>query len=109
MRMGGCSWLPGAVPPVTHTHALFAEQSQSLPNNLVASSGHILGPERAICGGDYFSSEAARRHGSAVYWGCFFYPRVLQAEGGRICRWLPARKRGWRAKPSLANTVPLPI
>jgi len=45
------------VPPVTHTHALFAAQSQSIPNNLVASSGHILVPERAICGGDYFASE----------------------------------------------------
>jgi hypothetical protein len=27
---------------VTHTHALFAEQSQSIPNNLVASSGHAM-------------------------------------------------------------------
>jgi outer membrane protein assembly factor BamB len=42
------------VPPVTHTHALFAEESQSIPNNLVALSGHILGPERAICGGDFW-------------------------------------------------------
>jgi hypothetical protein len=46
---------------VTHTHALFAAQSQSIRDNLVASSGHILGPDRAICGGDYFPSEAARR------------------------------------------------
>jgi len=28
------------VPPVTHTHALFAEQSQSIRDNLVALSGH---------------------------------------------------------------------
>src|SRR6267378_3194378 len=27
---------PGAVPPVTHTHALFAEESQSIRDNLVA-------------------------------------------------------------------------
>jgi hypothetical protein len=54
------------VPPVTHTHALFAEESQSIRDNLVASSGHILGPERAICGGDYFPTEAARRHGFAA-------------------------------------------
>jgi hypothetical protein len=49
------------VPPVTHTHALFAEESQSIPNNLVASASHILGPERAICGGDYFPSEPAKQ------------------------------------------------
>jgi hypothetical protein len=43
------------VPPVTHTHALFAAQSQSIPNNLVALFGpqpsmELLGPKRAICG-----------------------------------------------------------
>src|ERR1700719_1002541 len=37
--MSGCSWLPGAVPPVTHTDALFAEQSQSILDNLVARRG----------------------------------------------------------------------
>jgi hypothetical protein len=61
---------------VTHTHALFVEESQSIPNNLVASSGHILGPERAICGGDYFPSEAARRHGSAAVLALPFLTRA---------------------------------
>jgi hypothetical protein len=41
---------PAAVPPVTHTHALFAEQSQSIRDNLVACratlSVELLGPER---------------------------------------------------------------
>src|SRR5215472_12663003 len=37
MRMGGVSWLTrGLLPPVTHTHALFADQSHSIPDNLVA-------------------------------------------------------------------------
>jgi hypothetical protein len=31
------------VPPVTHTHALFADQSHSIPDNLVA----LLGDSRA--------------------------------------------------------------
>jgi hypothetical protein len=34
----------GGVPPVTHTHALFAEQSQSIPNNLVA----LFGPQPSM-------------------------------------------------------------
>jgi hypothetical protein len=66
------------VPPVTHTHALFAAQSQSIPNNLVAS-GHILGAERAICGGDYFPSEAVRRHGSAAVLALPFLTRARAA------------------------------
>src|SRR5215472_11698075 len=41
MRMGGFSWLTRRpLPPVTHTHALFAGQSHSIPDNLVALLGH---------------------------------------------------------------------
>jgi hypothetical protein len=41
------------VPPVTHTHALFAEQSHSIPDNLVALLGYSRAwncsdPERLI-------------------------------------------------------------
>jgi hypothetical protein len=40
---------PGAVPPVTHTHALFANQSQSILDNLVALLGlDLLGPRTVI-------------------------------------------------------------
>src|SRR5215469_15016289 len=54
MRMGGFSWLTRRpLPPVTHTHALFANQSHSIPDNLVALLGHsrawnCSGPERMI-------------------------------------------------------------
>src|SRR5215472_2593754 len=42
MRMGRVSWLTQQrVPPVTHTHALFAGQSHSIPDNLVALSGAV--------------------------------------------------------------------
>src|SRR6516162_8231151 len=41
MRMGGFSRLTRRrVPLVTHTHALFAGQSHSIPDNLVALLGH---------------------------------------------------------------------
>src|SRR6516165_5822812 len=44
MRMGGFSRLTRRrVPPVTHTDALFAGQSHSIPDNLVA----LLGTSRA--------------------------------------------------------------
>src|SRR5215813_3583972 len=44
MRMGGVSRSTRRrVPPVTHTHALFAGQSHSIPDNLVA----LLGTSRA--------------------------------------------------------------
>jgi hypothetical protein len=41
------------VPPVTHTHALFADQSHSIPDNLVALLGYsrawnCSAPERLI-------------------------------------------------------------
>src|SRR5215471_9667018 len=54
MRMGGCSWLTRRpLPPVTHTHPLFADQSHSIPDNLVALLRHsrawnCSGPERMI-------------------------------------------------------------
>jgi hypothetical protein len=31
---------PATVPPVTHTHALLADQSHSIPDNLVALLGY---------------------------------------------------------------------
>src|SRR5215467_9144491 len=41
MRMGGFSWLTRRpLPPVTHTDALFAGQSHSIPDNLLALLGH---------------------------------------------------------------------
>src|SRR5215468_12759548 len=41
MRMGGSpGWTRRLLPPVTHTHALFAGQSHSIPDNLVALLGH---------------------------------------------------------------------
>jgi hypothetical protein len=46
----------------------------------VVSSGHILGPERAICGGDYFPSEAARRHGSAAVLALPFLTRARRTQ-----------------------------
>src|SRR5271169_517359 len=68
MRMGEFSWLTGGVPPVTHTHALFAEQSQSIPNNLVALFGpqpsiELLGPKRAICGRLFAAQRVLDRKG----------------------------------------------
>jgi len=33
------------VPPVTHTHALFADQSHSIPDNLVAADRALHGIE----------------------------------------------------------------
>jgi hypothetical protein len=40
--MGWVSWLTRRrVPPVTHTHALFADQSHSIPDNLVALLGAV--------------------------------------------------------------------
>jgi hypothetical protein len=36
MRMGGFSWLSRRGTAGDHTHALFADQSHSLPDNLVA-------------------------------------------------------------------------
>jgi hypothetical protein len=39
------------MPPVTHTHALFAEQSQSIPDNLAALGVEFFGPVAVICGG----------------------------------------------------------
>src|SRR6516162_1649854 len=42
MRMGGFSWLTRRpLPPVTRTHALFADQSHSIPDNLMALLSHI--------------------------------------------------------------------
>src|SRR5689334_928961 len=53
MRMGRVSWLTRRrVPPVPHTHALFADQSQSIPDNLMA----LLGAVRAW----HSSGKAAR-------------------------------------------------
>src|SRR5690242_903762 len=53
MRMGRVSWLTRRrVPPVPHTHALFADQSQSIPDNLMA----LLGAVRAW----HCSGKAAR-------------------------------------------------
>src|SRR5438477_12573505 len=53
MRMGRVSWLTRRrVPPVTHTHALFADQSHSIPDNLMA----LLGAVRAW----HCSGKAAR-------------------------------------------------
>jgi hypothetical protein len=55
MRMGGVSSLiPRRLPPATHTHALFAEQSQSILDVLVAllalqSSMKLLDRFRAVC------------------------------------------------------------
>src|SRR5215472_938301 len=41
MRMGRVSWLTRRpLPPVTHTHALFAGQSHSIRDNLMALLGH---------------------------------------------------------------------
>src|SRR5215469_11611899 len=41
MRMGGVSWWTWRpLPLVTHTRALFADQSHSIPDNLVALLGH---------------------------------------------------------------------
>src|SRR5215467_12019762 len=54
MRMGGVSWLTRRpLSPVTHTHALFADQSHSIPDNLVALLPHsrawnCSGPERMV-------------------------------------------------------------
>src|SRR5215469_13869519 len=54
MRMGRVSWLTRRpLPPVTHTHALFADQSHSIRDNLMALLGHsrawnCSGPERMI-------------------------------------------------------------
>src|SRR5947207_3146093 len=53
MRMGRVSWLTRRrVPPVTHTHALSADQSHSIPDNLMA----LLGAVRAW----HCSGKAAR-------------------------------------------------
>jgi hypothetical protein len=58
MRMGGFSCLARRLPPVTHTDALFAEQSQSILDDLVAllepqSSTELLSRIRAVCSGHY--------------------------------------------------------
>jgi hypothetical protein len=39
------------VPPVTHTHALFADQSQSILDDLAALRIGLFGPVAVICGG----------------------------------------------------------
>src|SRR5215471_21439144 len=39
------------MPPVTHTDALFAEQSQSILDDLVALGVGLFGPLAVICGG----------------------------------------------------------
>jgi hypothetical protein len=49
MRMGGFSYLTRQrLPPVTHTDALFADQSQSILDDLVA----LLGQRSAWNGSD---------------------------------------------------------
>jgi hypothetical protein len=39
------------MPPVTHTHALFAEQSQSILDDLAALGIGLFGLVAVICGG----------------------------------------------------------
>jgi hypothetical protein len=52
MRMWVLLFGPAAgMPPVTHTDALFAEQSQSILDDLVALGVGLFGPVAVICGG----------------------------------------------------------
>src|SRR5215472_2586821 len=59
MRMGGSSRLNRQrLPPVTHTHALFADQSHSIRDNLVA----LLSHSRAWnCSAEIAQSDIAER------------------------------------------------
>src|SRR6516162_11324445 len=70
MRMGGFSGLARRLSPVTHTDALFAEQSQSILDDLVAllepqSSTELLSRIRAVCSGHY---SILRAHCRTVSW-----------------------------------------
>src|SRR5215813_9011875 len=52
MRMWVLLFGPAAgMPPVTHTDALFAEQSQSILDDLAALGVGLFGPVAVICGG----------------------------------------------------------
>src|SRR5215469_2510627 len=76
MRMWVLLFGPAAgMPPVTHTDALFAEQSQSILDDLVALGVGLFGPVAVICGGHigikmlaYFALQFATRrmHGLEI-------------------------------------------
>jgi len=51
MRMWVLLFGPAAgMPPVTHTDALFAEQSQSILDDLAAFGVGLFGPVAVVCG-----------------------------------------------------------
>src|SRR6516225_616559 len=75
MRMGGFSWLTRRrLPPVTHTHALFADQSQSILDNLLVLLGqssvwNCSDPERSDLQYKWARGRMKRGPGNVRYLG----------------------------------------
>src|SRR5215471_18639589 len=92
MRMSGSSKLTRQrLPPVTHTDALFADQSHSILNNLVEllESGANIGPMAKMLGqvADCLYRRANRMAASGAQ-SRRSWPAVIRQELPQFCLWI---------------------